>query len=244
MLLPNATIAEVVTHSAPEPIEGAPPWLLGRIAWRGWRVPLVSFTRLAGTAEGDSELVVRVAVLKALGGDPRLPFIAVQTQGFPRLTTLNAELIIPTHDGKGLPDGVRAHVLVRDDVAMIPIWNGSRRTCSTCSTPATPASMPTSSRPIRPIRSTLCTEARAPEQARGPLAVLPEAIRCLFGRVSEERRHANDDPAQMRRDGRRRLHLAARNHWSGGKPPALPGDACRGSARSRSPGRRGRPARR
>ncbi|CAM5314234.1 chemotaxis protein CheW [Rhodanobacter lindaniclasticus] len=120
MLLPNATIAEVVTHSAPEPIEGAPPWLLGRIAWRGWRVPLVSFTRLAGTAEGDSELVVRVAVLKALGGDPRLPFIAVQTQGFPRLTTLNAELIIPTHDGKGLPDGVRAHVLVRDDVAMIP----------------------------------------------------------------------------------------------------------------------------
>ena len=120
MLLPNATIAEVVTHSTPEPIEGAPDWLLGRIAWRGWRVPLVSFTRLAGTAEGDSELVVRVAVLKALGGDPRLPFIAVQTQGFPRLTTLNAELIIPTHDGKGLPDGVRAHVLVRDDVAMIP----------------------------------------------------------------------------------------------------------------------------
>lgn len=120
MLLPNATIAEVVTYSAPEPVEGAPHWLLGRIAWRGWRVPLVSFTQLAGTAEGDSELVVRVAVLKALGGDPRLPFIAVQTQGFPRLTTLNAELIIPTHDGKGLPDGVRAHVLVRDDVAMIP----------------------------------------------------------------------------------------------------------------------------
>lgn len=120
MLLPNATIAEVVTYSAPEPVEGAPHWLLGRIAWRGWRVPLVSFTQLAGTAEGDSELVVRVAVLKALGGDPRLPFIAVQTQGFPRLTTLNAELIIPTHDGNTLPPGVRARVLVRDDVAVIP----------------------------------------------------------------------------------------------------------------------------
>jgi chemosensory pili system protein ChpC len=59
-------------------------------------------------------------VLKALGGNPKLPFIAVLTQGFPRLTTLNAELIIPTHDGKPLPPGVRAHVLVRDDVAMIP----------------------------------------------------------------------------------------------------------------------------
>ena len=120
LLLPNATIAEVVTRSTPEPIAGAPHWLLGRIAWRGWRVPLVSFTRLAGTGEGDSELTIRVAVLKALGGDPKLPFIAVLTQGFPRLTTLNAELIIPTHDGNALPPGVRAHVLVRDDVAMIP----------------------------------------------------------------------------------------------------------------------------
>lgn len=120
LLLPNATIAEVVTQSKPEPVAGAPAWLLGRIAWRGWRVPLVSFTQLAGTEEGDAELSVRVAVLKALGGNPKLPFIAVLTQGFPRLTTLNAELIIPTHDGTALPPGVRAHVLVRDDVAMIP----------------------------------------------------------------------------------------------------------------------------
>jgi len=120
LLLPNATIAEVVTQSKPEPVADAPEWLLGRIAWRGWRVPLVSFTQLAGTEEGDAELSVRVAVLKALGGNPKLPFIAVLTQGFPRLTTLNAELIIPTHDGSPLPAGVRAQVLVRDDVAMIP----------------------------------------------------------------------------------------------------------------------------
>ena len=63
---------------------------------------------------------MRVAVLKALGGNPELPFIAVLTQGFPRLTTLNSELIIPTHDGTALPPGVRAHVLVRDDMAVIP----------------------------------------------------------------------------------------------------------------------------
>jgi chemosensory pili system protein ChpC len=120
LLLPNATIAEVVTQSTPEPVANAPDWLLGRISWRGWRVPLVSFTQLAGTEPGDSELSVRVAVLKALGGNPAMPFIAVLTQGFPRLATLNAELIIPTHDGSPLPAGVRAQVLVRDDVAMIP----------------------------------------------------------------------------------------------------------------------------
>ncbi|TAL83223.1 MAG: chemotaxis protein CheW [Rhodanobacter sp.] len=120
LLLPNATIAEVITQSTPEPVARAPDWLLGRIAWRGWRVPLVSFTRLTGAAEGDAGLSGRVAVLKALGDNPRLPFIAVMTEGFPRLTTLNAELIIPTHDGSTLPAGVRAQVLVRDDVAVIP----------------------------------------------------------------------------------------------------------------------------
>lgn len=120
MLLPNATVAEVITQSTPEPVEGAPEWLLGRIAWRGWRVPLVAFTKLAGAGEGDPDLAVRVAVLKALGGSAELPFIAIVTRGFPRLTTLNAELIIPTHDGTALPPGVRAQVLVRDDMALIP----------------------------------------------------------------------------------------------------------------------------
>ncbi|HEY2622587.1 chemotaxis protein CheW [Dyella sp. Tek66A03] len=124
LLLPNATVAEVITLPASEPVEGAPPWLLGRIAWRGWRVPLLSFTKLAGVSEGDSEQAVRVAVLKALGGHADLPFVAVITQGFPRLTTLNAELIIPTHDGAPLPPGVRAQVLVRDDVAVIPDLEG------------------------------------------------------------------------------------------------------------------------
>lgn len=124
LLLPNATVAEVITLPTPEPVEGAPEWLLGRIAWRGWRVPLVSFTKLADAPEGDADLAVRVAVLKALGNNARLPFIAVVTQGFPRLTTLNAELIIPTHDGAPLPSGVKAQVLVRDDIAVIPDLEG------------------------------------------------------------------------------------------------------------------------
>jgi chemosensory pili system protein ChpC len=124
MLLPNATVAEVITRPAHEAIAGAPDWLLGRIAWRGWRVPLVAFTKMTGAGEGDAELTMRVAVLKALGGNPRLPFIAMLTQGFPRLTTLNAELIIPTRDGKPLPAGVKSQVLVRDDVAVIPDLEG------------------------------------------------------------------------------------------------------------------------
>jgi chemosensory pili system protein ChpC len=120
LLLPNAAVAEVITMSKPEPVEGAPAWLLGRIGWRGWRLPLVSFATLTGSDDGGEGLSSRVAVLKALGSHPKLPFVAVVTQGFPRLITLNAELILPTHDGSELPFGVRANVLVRDDIALIP----------------------------------------------------------------------------------------------------------------------------
>jgi chemosensory pili system protein ChpC len=124
LLLPNTTVAEVITQPEHETLPGAPDWLVGRIAWRGWRVPLIAFSKLVGASEGDAELTVRVAVLKALGGNPRLPFIAVLTRGFPRLTTVNSELVIPTHDGHALPHGVAARVLVRDDVAVIPDLEG------------------------------------------------------------------------------------------------------------------------
>lgn len=120
LLLPNATVAEVIGLPPVEPVAEAPAWLLGRVAWRGWRVPLLSFAALSGAVEDDAGEGRRVAVLKALGGHEGLPFIAVVTRGFPRLTTLNAELIIPTHDRHELPPGVKVQVLVRDDLAVIP----------------------------------------------------------------------------------------------------------------------------
>jgi chemosensory pili system protein ChpC len=123
VLLPNATVAEVITYSIPEKIPNAPEWLLGRLRWRGWRIPLFSFAILTGLTHEEGQLGVRVAVLKALGGHAKMPFIAMLTQGFPRLTTLSQELIIPTGDEGAPPVGVRSQVLVRDDHAMIPDLN-------------------------------------------------------------------------------------------------------------------------
>ena len=40
VLLPNATVAEVISYTTPDPIAGAPAWLLGRLSWRGWRLPV------------------------------------------------------------------------------------------------------------------------------------------------------------------------------------------------------------
>jgi len=120
LLLPNASVAEVITFSDPEPVENAPDWLLGRIRWRGWRLPLLSFSRLTGWSQEGGQIGAKVAVLKALGGNPRLPYFAVLSQGFPRLVTVSNAGLTETRDGKDQPLGVHSQVMLNDDVAVVP----------------------------------------------------------------------------------------------------------------------------
>jgi chemosensory pili system protein ChpC len=119
LLLPNANVSEIITAATPEPVADAPPWLLGRVRWRGWRVPLVSFSLLSGIADREGALNAKVTVLKGLSGQPRMPYIALLCLGFPRLTTVSPDMLVPNGEGEGMP-GVRMGVLVRDDPAWIP----------------------------------------------------------------------------------------------------------------------------
>ena len=128
LLLPNAAVAEVITLAGVEPLPDVPEWLHGLIEWRGWRIPLLSFDHVAALPDDAQDQATRVAVLKAIGQQVDMPYIAVLTHGFPRLTTLNAEFLLPTHDGSDLPFGVRARVLVRDDMAIIPDLEGIEAT--------------------------------------------------------------------------------------------------------------------
>lgn len=120
LLLPNATIAEVMSFSPPEPVEGAPDWLFGLTRWRGWQVPLIGFSQLAGIADEQGGLSSKVLVLKALGGTARTPYFAILSQGFPRLVTVSrAALVVDTADG-GLPAVVQARVTLNEDDAFVP----------------------------------------------------------------------------------------------------------------------------
>ena len=120
LLLPNASVAEIITYSDPEPVENAPDWLLGRVRWRGWRLPLLSFSRLAGWSTEDGQMGAKVAVLKALGNNPKLPFFAVLSQGFPRLVTVAKSALVESHDIKQVPLGVHSRVTLNDDPASVP----------------------------------------------------------------------------------------------------------------------------
>ena len=120
LLLPNATIAEVLSYADPEPVANAPEWLLGRMRWRGWQLPLIAFARLSGIAGEKGGLGSKVIVLKALGGDPKFPYFAVLTQGFPRLVTVSRDSVVEDDTGGALPTGVQARVLLNEDQALLP----------------------------------------------------------------------------------------------------------------------------
>ncbi len=120
LLVPNTTMAEVITYAHPSPIAGAPPWLLGRPAWRGWGLPVLAFSALAGTADNEPTENTRVAILKALNGHPRLPYFGVLTQGFPRLTLISEDMLGADEDAGAPPIGVREQVRVHGEPAWIP----------------------------------------------------------------------------------------------------------------------------
>lgn len=121
LLLPNATIAEVLSYAPPAPVESAPRWLLGRIRWRGWQLPLIAFGELSGLASEQGGLGSKVVVLKALSAASRLPYFALLTQGFPRLVTVSSQaLLVDGVEDEILPHGVQARVLLNDDRALLP----------------------------------------------------------------------------------------------------------------------------
>jgi chemosensory pili system protein ChpC len=121
LLLPNATIAEVLSFADPDPVANTPDWLLGRIRWRGWQLPLIAFSRLSGIAEEKGGLGSKVIVLKALGGDAKTPYFALLTQGFPRLVTVSEDTVVADGgDDDLLPAGVQARVMLNEDNALLP----------------------------------------------------------------------------------------------------------------------------
>lgn len=120
LLLPNATIAEVLSYAEPDAADTTADWLLGRFRWRGWQLPLIAFSRLAGIGEERPGLGSKVVVLKALGGDRRIPFFALLTQGFPRLVTVSRDALAVEAGDDALPDAVQARVRLNDEPALLP----------------------------------------------------------------------------------------------------------------------------
>lgn len=119
LLLPNATVAEVLTRAPVEPIADMPDWLPGRIDWHGRPVPLIAFGRLTGNPESIA-LNSKIVVLKALSGNTERPYFALLTPSFPRLVSVPRDGLLADATEEDLPVGVKVRVLLGDESAVLP----------------------------------------------------------------------------------------------------------------------------
>jgi chemosensory pili system protein ChpC len=98
LLIPNVTVAEIVPVSQVTPVLRSPDWYLGNCRWREQTVPLIAYEVLNGDEKPFVNARSRFAVLNTTGQDDSLPFIAVLTQGLPRLARVTEEEISRRED--------------------------------------------------------------------------------------------------------------------------------------------------
>lgn len=91
VLLPGSVVAEVVDVSGLRAVKAAPEWVMGEIDWKDWRVPVVSFAMLGGTAETEAPgPKSRVLVIKSLAEAAGTPYVGLLISGVPRLSSVEA----------------------------------------------------------------------------------------------------------------------------------------------------------
>jgi chemosensory pili system protein ChpC len=98
LLIPNVTVAEIVPVSQVTPVLRSPDWYLGNCRWREQTVPLIAYEVLNGDEKPFVNARSRFAVLNTTGHDDSLPFIAILTQGLPRLARVTDDEITKRDD--------------------------------------------------------------------------------------------------------------------------------------------------
>ena len=119
LLVPNVTVAEIVPVSQVIPVADAPAWYLGNCNWREQTIPLFSFEVMNGEEKPGVANRSRFAVLNTTGAHESLPFIAILTQGLPRLARVTEEEISEREDSDNKPFELM-HVSWAGEEAVIP----------------------------------------------------------------------------------------------------------------------------
>jgi chemosensory pili system protein ChpC len=111
LLVPNASVAEVITYAKIRKLSDAPPWCLGIVEWRHIFLSLVSIEGLNGFPVIEPDLRSRILILNGISGDPRLPFYAVMVHGIARSVRIKETDITYENTDTGFIDLMNVNVL-------------------------------------------------------------------------------------------------------------------------------------
>jgi len=121
LILPRASVAEVVRFSESESGETGHPWYKGTIPWHGRSIPLVSFEGLCGETAAEPGGRTRVVVVYALSPNDTLTTYGLLSEGFPQIVRVNREVILQDLSYK--PDEAKpvlCKIRMINEAALIP----------------------------------------------------------------------------------------------------------------------------
>jgi chemosensory pili system protein ChpC len=84
LLVPNSTVAEIVSYSSPRPLAGSSAWFPGVVLWRGVYVPVVKVEEMCAIDTTPVSTRSRFAMLYNPDKDENLPYLGIQIQDIPR----------------------------------------------------------------------------------------------------------------------------------------------------------------
>ncbi len=123
LLLPNASVSEVVAFQEPTPVPDMPAWFLGFQQWRFQDIPVISFEELVESPRVAPGPRSRVAICNTLGGNPRRQFIGVLLASMPRLVRVTQDVVAPQTNQHDLGPAVKREVIINGEDAWIPDIN-------------------------------------------------------------------------------------------------------------------------
>jgi len=97
LIMPRASVAEVIGYQAPSEMTGAPPWYLGTISWSGRNLPVISFEGACGQTIPPASGRTRIVVVHCLGQKLTGGCFGIMTQGFPQLVRVNRDVLKADH---------------------------------------------------------------------------------------------------------------------------------------------------
>ena len=117
LLLPNETVAEVVSDLRPEVLPDQSEWCLGEAEWRGLKIPVLAFEKLDNNTDALPNNDSRLIIMNSLSGDRNQPFYALLSQHAPKLVRVFKEEIIEDSTSEGIE---KYRVTVNGEEAIIP----------------------------------------------------------------------------------------------------------------------------
>ena len=127
LLFPYSMVAEVSNLSL-RPADGA---FLGRVEWRGVRVPVFSLERGCGQTADVLAGRVRLAVLYGTKDPASRPYFALVLSGMPRTGSVSAAQLLAAEVGQdsceliGIPATLEGETVYLPDVQVMETWMDS-----------------------------------------------------------------------------------------------------------------------